>query len=94
MIYRTVDVEVEILNSIIDADAEIAGNIIDGEAEFYTTIAHADVPTYDGPYEFTPGEETQIAPTAHKVLVENIVINPVPDNYARMAWNGHTILFY
>ena len=49
---------------------------------------------YHGPYEVTPSEETQTLPTAHTVLAENVVINPVPDNYARMAWNGRTILFY
>ena len=49
---------------------------------------------YHGRYEVTPSEEAQTLPTAHTVLAADVVINPVPDNYARMQWNGSTILFY
>ena len=47
--------------------------------------------TYEGPYEFTPTQETQTAQTANKVLLENIVINPIPQNYGLITWNGAVI---
>lgn len=47
--------------------------------------------TYEGPYEFTPTQETQTAQTANKVLLENIVINPIPQNYGLITWNGSVI---
>lgn len=47
--------------------------------------------TYDGPYEFTPTQETQSAQTAHKVLLENIIIHPIPQNYGLITYNGRTI---
>jgi hypothetical protein len=47
--------------------------------------------TYDGPYEFTPTHETQTVPTADKVLLENIIINPIPNNYGLITYNGRTI---
>jgi hypothetical protein len=47
--------------------------------------------TYEGPYEFTPTQETQTVPTADKVLLENIIINPIPNNYGLITYNGRTI---
>ena len=46
---------------------------------------------YDGPYEFTPSQETQMVSTAEKLLLENIVINPIPSNYGLVTYNGSII---
>ena len=46
---------------------------------------------YDGPYEFTPSQETQTVSTADKLLLENIVINPIPQNYGLVTYNGAII---
>ena len=46
---------------------------------------------YDGPYEFTPSQETQTVETADKLLLENIVINPIPQNYGLVTYNGAII---
>ena len=43
---------------------------------------------YDGAYEFTPTQETQTVPTAEKLLLENITINPIPNNYGLITYNG------
>lgn len=43
---------------------------------------------YAGPYEFTPGEETQTINIAYKQATADITINPIPENYGRIAWNG------
>lgn len=43
---------------------------------------------YDGEYEFTPTEETQTVFTNGKVLLDNITINPIPNNYGRITYNG------
>lgn len=94
MMYRTVTVQPRIINPVISVTPTIYSRLIKADAKIITQLAHSDMPQYEGAYEFTPSEETQIAPTAHTSVVENIVINPIPDNYARMAWNGHTILFY
>lgn len=49
---------------------------------------------YRGEYEVTPSEEEQTLQTANRVLAHDVVIHPVPDDYARMAWNGASLLFY
>lgn len=46
---------------------------------------------YDGPYEFTPTQETQTVNTAEKLLLESIVINPIPQNYGLVTYNGAII---
>jgi hypothetical protein len=46
---------------------------------------------YEGPYEFTPTQGTQYAPSEGKVLLENIMINPIPNNYGLITYNGRTI---
>ena len=47
--------------------------------------------TYDGPYEFTPTQEAQTVPTANKVLLDDIIIHPIPQNYGLITWNGAVI---
>ena len=47
--------------------------------------------TYEGPYEFTPTQEIQTAQTADKVLLEDIIIHPIPQNYGLITWNGLTL---
>lgn len=46
---------------------------------------------YDGEYEFTPTQSTQIVPTADKTLEQNIKINPIPSNYGLITWNGSVL---
>lgn len=46
---------------------------------------------YDGPYEFTPSQETQYAETADKVLINRIRINPIPSQYGLVTYNGSII---
>lgn len=55
-------------------------------------VPHVPVfPEYTGEYEFTPSLQTQIAPTIQKVLLRNIKINPIPNNYGLITYNGSTI---
>ena len=49
------------------------------------------IPRYHGEYHVTPTSEMQELPTAGTELVENIVIDPVPNNYGLITWNGSTL---
>ena len=49
------------------------------------------LPEYDGSYEVTPSEETQVLKTKDKQTRENIVINPIPQNYGLITYNGSII---
>ena len=49
------------------------------------------VEIYDGEYEFTPTEDTQTVSIDNKMAVQDITINPIPNNYGLITWNGSTI---
>lgn len=52
------------------------------------------VPKYTGPYEFTPGDETQTVRIARKEALQDIVIHPVPSNYGKISWNGSVLTVF
>lgn len=46
---------------------------------------------YDGEYEFTPTINTQVIEIEHLEARQNITINPIPQNYGLITYNGTTI---
>lgn len=65
--------------------------VFDGEMGIITKVTEGDLPYYTGATEITPSQETQTLPTADTVVLENIVINPIPSNYGLITWNGSTL---
>lgn len=49
---------------------------------------YVDVQTYTGEYEVTPSAETQTLNTAGLRLTRNVTVNPIPQNYGLITWNG------
>ena len=43
---------------------------------------------YTGSYEFTPSQETQTVAILGKIATQDITINPIPNNYGLVTWNG------
>ena len=50
-----------------------------------------DVPVYQGATEITPTQETQVLETYGCIVPENITVNPIPQNYGLITWNGATL---
>lgn len=71
-----------------NGDASLT-TIIDGESSIVTYVRAADY--YDGPTEITPSSETQILQTLGLLIPANITINPIPNNYGLITWNGSTL---
>lgn len=46
---------------------------------------------YEGSYDVTPGPEEQILATANRWLTEDITVQPIPDNYGLITWDGSII---
>lgn len=46
------------------------------------------VQTYTGEYEVTPSSETQTLNTAEMRMTRAVTINPIPQNYGLITWNG------
>ena len=78
--YRTITVTATLSNPAIDASAELSA-----------PVKITDLPVYDGEYEVTPTQETQVLDTALKAMSGNIIVNPIPSNYGLVTWNGNVL---
>lgn len=48
--------------------------------------------SYTGRTEVTPTTETQVLRTAGYSMNSDITINPIPQNYGLITWNGSTLM--
>lgn len=71
-------------NMVVDAPSPYAMSVD-------TAITLVEGDPYDGDYEFTPSAETQVIYTKDKTPTDNIIINPIPNNYGLITWNGVTL---
>lgn len=53
--------------------------------------AIASVDQYEGSYEFTPSEQAQTISISGEMATRDIVVNPIPNNYGLITYNGTTI---
>lgn len=53
--------------------------------------ASGGYPDYVGPYTITPSQSAQTLSTADKHTTADIIINPIPNNYGLITWNGSTL---
>lgn len=49
------------------------------------------VDEFQGPYSFTPTDEEQTIQIFGKMATQNITINPIPQNYGLVTWDGVTL---
>lgn len=76
--------EVSLLNRLDgDGDVTLTCDGIEGVVIQYDS--HSE---YTGEYEVTPSSETQVIPIANFIATQNIIVNPVPQNYGLVSWNG------
>ena len=52
------------------------------------TRSFVDRDPYTGAYEVTPSGETQTLETENKRMTDNVTINPIPNNYGLITYNG------
>lgn len=83
----------ERLIGTVSAGATITGSV-NATARLTGTLqvpSAVGVMPYDGPYEFTPTEETQTIEIEERTARHDITINPIPSNYGLITWNGVTL---
>lgn len=74
-----------------ETDGEMSiSNDLDGEYGDFRAVTQSD--TYTGETEVTPSEEIQILYTEGKLVVSNITINPIPNNYGLITWTGSHLI--
>ena len=52
---------------------------------------NTEFPVYEGEYEVTPTRQTQTLGTSQKVMVRDVVVNPIPSNYGLITYNGSVL---
>lgn len=72
------------LSNNISGDCSLT-NMLNGELGVFTAV-YPDA--YTGVLEVTPSAETQVLQTAHLTMPSNVVINPIPNNYGLITYNG------
>ena len=43
---------------------------------------------YEGSYAVTPTDDTQILATKEKVMVQDVIVHPVPNSYGRVSYDS------
>lgn len=51
----------------------------------------SDLEEYTGPHTVVPSDQRQVLKTAGKRMTANIIVEPVPNTYGRILWNGSTL---
>lgn len=46
---------------------------------------------YHGSYRVTPSLQTQTLNTKDKILIANVTVDPIPNNYGLITWDGSTL---
>lgn len=54
----------------------------------YIQVVVSDAPEYSGPYEVTPSADAQTLVTSGMVMTGNVTVNPIPNNWGLIGWNG------
>lgn len=87
---------VEIVGTLIgelQADNTLSGTLsapdsLSGELTIPPIIS-PDI--YTGDVEFTPTQQTQQIIVGGKLVPQDIIINPIPNNYGLITWNGSSL---
>ena len=61
------------------------------KVEFGEFIEVPVVDYYEGSYEATPTNQAQTIPVIGKTMKTNFTVNPIPQNYGLITWNGSTL---
>ena len=62
------------------------------ETAFTVSMGEAFLPEeYHGSVDITPTNSVQVIGTQGKLLADNIIVEPIPNNYGLVTWNGSTL---
>lgn len=61
------------------------------KVEFDHTVEIPMGDFYTGDYVVTPSSEAQTLHTTDLLMTDNVTINPIPQNYGLIIWNGSTL---
>ncbi len=83
----TLDVRISEQYDVTVSGGENIGTATDSQI----VINRIEADEYAGPYEITPSASEQVLEIRNKKAIRNITINPIPNNYGLITWNGATL---
>ena len=75
----------------VRAPDEVRLETIDGGVISLDASEGSTPPTYRGDYTVTPSESTQVLSIRGKMAISDITIEPIPNNYGLVTWNGSVL---
>lgn len=78
------DVQISEQYDVIVSGGETIGTATDSQI----VINRIEADEYTGAYEFTPSATEQVIEIQNKKAVRDIIINPIPNNYGLVTWDG------
>lgn len=54
-------------------------------------VINVEIPAYEGAYTVVPGTVAQVLRTGGKAMAEDVTVEPIPQNYGLITWNGSII---
>lgn len=81
------------LKGVLSQEDSLKGKLttvgnVQGKLSLPTTES---VPVYSGDYIATPSSESQVLETAGFQMIRNVVVNPIPQNYGLITWDGSVL---
>lgn len=69
----------------------VADGVVEWSASEYVPMHSTDLPDYGGPTDIVPTGSVQVLATAGTALNADIVIEPIPQNYGFITWDGSVL---
>lgn len=57
----------------------------------YVSFVPQEVQDYEGVYSVTPSSQKQVLNTASKMMLNDVTIEPIPNNYGLIGWDGSVL---
>lgn len=82
-----IDVSVD----VTQYELNISENAVSWEIAEYADMHTSDLPPYRGPTEFVPTQQPQHVYVGGKTVRSDILIQPIPENYGLITYDGATL---
>lgn len=69
----------------------VADGAVEWSTSEYVPMHIADLPDYGGPTDIVPTGSAQVLATAGTAVTADIIIEPIPNNYGLVTWDGVAI---
>ena len=86
----SVEFETRTFAVLFNEDSEFNCSMEESD-DFEVDFGDAVSKEYQGIVHVTPSDSEQILATANRVLSQNITIDPIPNNYGLIGWNGSVL---